>query len=89
MDKLFAKFDETHDAPMEDEPIPPAPPSDDLHKELLDDVHEESNAFRDLLEVPVPELWEGLVYEGYLYFVDNVGFGWRVLLSTDEFFLRV
>ena len=42
---------------------------------------------RDLLEVPNPEFWNGLVYDGYLYFVDFVGFGWKVLLSSDEFFL--
>ena len=42
---------------------------------------------RDLLEGPNPEFWNGLVYDGYLFFVDFVGFGWKVLISSDEFFL--
>ena len=97
-DKLNAMENDSQDVPIptinlkenkeeEKESFPSteddSPPSDDVPVEL----QTPPLCLQDLLEVPIPEFWNGLLYDGYLYFVDYVGFGWQVLLSSDEFFL--
>ena len=84
IDDMFAKFDKPKDIPVQndDDVLPQDLPQDPP----IDDVNPQPS-LQDLLLDPEPELWNGLVQDGFLYFVDDVGFGWKVLLSTDEFFL--
>ena len=44
-------------------------------------------SFSDTLKIPDSDLWNGILAGNYVYFVDNIGFGWHASLKTDEFFL--
>ena len=70
------------------------PELDDVQEFEEESTHEEvspnSNLNRKLLNIlsaPDGALWNGLLDEDFLYFIDDVGFGWKVNLQSDEFFL--
>ena len=48
---------------------------------------DQTGPFSEILEVPDPVLWKGMVASNCLYFVDNIGFGWCVDLKTEDFSL--
>ena len=43
--------------------------------------------FSQLLSKPNDAMWNGVVGKEFFYFIDDMGFGWRVNFQTDEFFL--
>ena len=74
---------------------PDLPPMDDGQDyDDLDDggketpfVPEPMNHILNILSDPDSELWNGVVMDSFVHFVDDVSFGWKVNLESDKFFI--